>query len=589
MYSDFSYNSPWFHNNPALPGPDNNNVRTYTSVSDYTQSFGGRQAQIAIMGPNIAQNISKFDYTKDAPRVQGAMAKAGLSRKTKLGDFKLTAAIWSPAPWLKISSGSTYGSSSGIMPTQGTPWPFIWGGNFAGGKLDVSNTPKAEFFDGTQNTSALTQFARSTAAYIKGLQDLNGISFYSISIQNELNFEVFYNSCNYPLSSQYITALKAVRAEFDKYSDLKNIKIMGPEDLLGGDAYGMWQFGGGSTAVHKNLQYLTEIAKDTVATDAIDYYCIHGYANNGVSSAGSNPTVWDWWANGWVASPAGGIPPNVKGFMAYNKKSWMTETSGEETPWLSPSTGFPNNGAFSVALKIHQALTTGEQSAWVYWQFAEGGNVSTFNLTDATQLGTAAKYNAFKHYSRFIRPNAVRLNTGIANGSNISVSSYIHDANKSLTVVIVNSNSTPQTITVNVPSLPFSISSFDVFTSSNNNYWKNSMLNVSQNKVTLTVPGYGVSTLNGVEILSTGLTNQAYDTWLNVYPNPASKSIHIETGKPMKLITLYSIAGSVVHSEEMKGTTSHTLNTEKIIPGLYFVKIMDANGAMQVKLLHLIH
>ena len=25
-YSDYTYNSPWFHNNPSLPGPDNNNA-----------------------------------------------------------------------------------------------------------------------------------------------------------------------------------------------------------------------------------------------------------------------------------------------------------------------------------------------------------------------------------------------------------------------------------------------------------------------------------------------------------------------------------------------------------------------------------
>ena len=52
-YSDFTYNSPWFHNSPALPGPENNNVRTYTSAADYTRLFAGRHAQIAVMGPDI--------------------------------------------------------------------------------------------------------------------------------------------------------------------------------------------------------------------------------------------------------------------------------------------------------------------------------------------------------------------------------------------------------------------------------------------------------------------------------------------------------------------------------------------------------
>ena len=507
-FSDNTYNSPWFHNNPPLPGPDGNNVRTYTNASDYTRLFNNNRAQIAVMGPDIAANILKFDYSNTLPRAAGAMAKAGASRKAKLGDFKLTASIWSPAPWLKVTSGNKYGGAAWPLPTANVPFPFIWTDNFTGGKLDVSNTPRAEFFDGVQNTSALTQFARSTAAYVKGFQDRNGVQFYSLSIQNELNFETFYNSCTYPLSSYYITALKAVRAEFNKYTDLRNIRLIGPEDLLGGDAYGLWQFGNsgntvGDLVVHKNLQYLTEIAKDPAATAAVDYYCIHGYASDGVSSAGANSTLWDWWANGWGVAPVGGVPDNVKGFRFYNKKSWMTETSGEEAPWLFPSTGFPNNGAFSVALKMHQAIVNGFNSAWIYWQFSDGAAVGGSTLTDATAMGGAAKYNSFKHFSKYIRPNAVRVGTSSTN-SGVSASSYVQDTDKSLTVVLINSNATAQSVTVNVPTtLGFAISSFSAFTSSNNSYWQSSTLAVSQNRVTLTIPGYGVATLYGTGTTTT--------------------------------------------------------------------------------------
>lgn len=494
-YSDNSYNSPWFHNNPPLPGPDGNNVRTYTDASDYTRLFNDTRAQIAVMGPDINENILKFDLNHTFPRVAGAMAQAGISRKVQLGDFKMTASIWSPAPWLKISSGNTYNDPYWYPgPYTGTPYPFIWYDNFVGGRLDVSGTPRAEFFDGVENTSALTQFARSTAAYIKGIQDTYGFTFYSISIQNELNFETFYNSCTYPLSSQYIAALKAVRQEFDKYDDLKNIKIMGPEDLLGNDAYGMWEYGG---PVHKNLQYLTELAKDLEASNIVDYFCIHGYASDGVNSAGSNSTLWDWWRAGWTTSPAPGIPADVKGFTAYNKKSWMTETSGENPAWLSPATGFPNNGGFSIALKIHQALTNGRESAWIYWQFADGSDVEKSTLTDGNLQGSSPKYVAFKHFSKYIRPNAIRVSTTVSDVANIQASSYVHDADQSLAVVIVNSNSTAQTVTVNVPDLPFQISSFDAYTSGDNNYWQNSTLSVDQQQVSITVPGYGVTTLYG--------------------------------------------------------------------------------------------
>src|SRR6266403_1388547 len=98
------------------------------------------------------------------------------------------------------------------------------------------------------------------------------------------------------------------------------------------------------------------------------FLCIHGYASDGVNAANAVPTSWLWWANGWTNSPAPGIPANVQGFTGYGKKSWMTETSGENPAWLSPATGFPSGGAWSLALRIQQALVFGQQSAWAYWQ-----------------------------------------------------------------------------------------------------------------------------------------------------------------------------------------------------------------------------
>src|SRR5207244_12060305 len=100
--------------------------------------------------------------------------------------------------------------------------------------------------------------------------------FDAISIQNELNFEVYYNSCSYPASGSYIAALKAVRAELDKYPDLATIQLMGPEDLLGGDAYGLWQLGKSNSIVHKHLQYLQNIGADPAAAAALAFFCIHG-------------------------------------------------------------------------------------------------------------------------------------------------------------------------------------------------------------------------------------------------------------------------------------------------------------------------
>ncbi|MBD2766272.1 T9SS type A sorting domain-containing protein [Hymenobacter sp. BT664] len=576
-YSDFTYNSPWFHNSPALPGPDNNNVRTYTNAADYTRLFAGRRATIAVMGENIDQNIAVFDYENVLPRAAGVMAQLGEAKKAQLGDFKLIGSIWSPAPWLKVSSGNLYTGGGGILPTDGTPYPFIWTENFVGGRLDVSNTPRAEF----NNTSALTQFARTTAAYVRGFQNRNNVRFYALSIQNELNFETFYNSCTYPLTSQYIAALKAVRTEFNKYPDLAGIKLIGPEDLLGGSAYGMWQYGAGESTVHKNLQYLTELAKDPAAQAAVDFYCLHGYAADGVSSGGASPTLWDWWANGWTDSPAGGIPANVQGFRRYNKKSWMTETSGEQPAWLFPETGFPSDGGFSVALKIHQALTTGYQSGWVYWQLADGSDVSESTLTDEARGANSDKYTAFKHFARYIRPNAVRLESTVAGSSTVNASSYLHEANRSLTVVLVNASSTAQTVTVTVPTLPFTLSSFQAYTSSNGSLWRNSTLPLARGEVAVSLPAYGVVTLYGGGTTLAAKRDQSR-SGIEVYPNPTKGELNVslpeaKAGEVSIVLTNTLNARVLSETRQLGSNKQLMLSVNKLPAGWYFMTITQGD------------
>ncbi len=573
-YSDFVYNSPWFGNNPDLPGPENNNVRTYTNATDYTRVFAGRRAAIAVMGPSINQNLAYFDFNNSGVKSAGLLVQQAAAKMDQLGDFKLYASIWSPPPWLKVSSGNAIGGMSWPLPVNGTPWPFVWGGNYAGGKLDTSGVPRAEFDDlalgGTGPTSALTQFARYLAAYLRGIQNTYGVKFYAVSIQNELNFEEFYNSCTYPLSSGYLAALKAARAELDKYSDLAGIKIVGPEDLLGGDAYALWQYGSGSTTIHKNLQYLQNLAADPAAASAVSFFCIHGYAPDGVTSAGTNPQSWDWWANGWTASPAAGVPGNVAGFTAYQKKSWMTETSGEDTAWLSPAAGFPNNGAFSLALKIHQALTTGRQSAWIHWQFSDGTSVGSQTLTDATRQAASEKYNAVKHYFRFVRPDSVRVTANVTGSTTLNASAFVHDAERTMVIVLVNSAATAQSASIPLPVIPTGVTSFATYTSQNGSYFQPGMLAVSGGSIAVNVPAYGVVTLRAFGLGG----GDSFSTWIANYfasaPNNSATANPTGDGAPNLLKFAFNLAPNQPNAAVMTAGNG--------VSGLPLIRVEDIGG-----------
>src|SRR5947209_7837579 len=99
-YSDFTYNSPWYHNNPPLPGPETNNVRTYTGATNYSRLFAGRSAAIAVMGPDINYNTNYFNFAAGMPAVGGPLAQLGNTKRGQLSDFKLFGSHWSPAPWV---------------------------------------------------------------------------------------------------------------------------------------------------------------------------------------------------------------------------------------------------------------------------------------------------------------------------------------------------------------------------------------------------------------------------------------------------------------------------------------------------------
>lgn len=599
-YADLNVYSPWFMgsgtnnvfnledaDNPN--GPEGNRVRTYTGPEDYSRTFGGKNAPIAVMGPDIDENVHFFTYQED-----GAIS-TGLKKKTALGDFKLIGSMWSPLPWVKVSSGNNYNQNWWPGPVQGTPWPFIWGGNFAGGRLDVSGTPLEVFNDGNGPTSSLTQFARSTAAYIRGFQDFHQVHFYAISIQNELNFEQFYNSATYPLSSQYIAAIKAIRAEFDQYDDLKDILIMGPEDLLGGDAYGMWQYGGGNDPTHKNLQYLQRLEADPEALDIIDFFCIHGYDGSGVSSSGAASKLWDWWANGWEVSPAAGIPPNVKGFTAYGKKSWMTETSGEDPAWLSPANAYPSSGGWGTALRIHQALTVGRESAWVYWTFSESANdgqATGFSLTSQSTGATSPKYVGAKHFFRYIRPGSYRVITSAETEEEVLSSAYVHEENGTLTVVLINTSSSSRSRTLDIPRLENGKLTFDQFTSSDGQYWQSASVEFVNGSASIDLPAYSVVTLYGRDAISTGLFDQKWKQpapfrLFQNRPNPFSEQalVVFELDRAVYIeIRLQDIQGKVIRTvlAEKKNTGRHEVRIDgSDLPGGVYLCTLRAAGHAQ--------
>jgi O-glycosyl hydrolase len=488
--SDYTYNSPWYHGSPSLPGPEGNNVRTYKGIEDYGRSYGGHKAQIAVLGPELPQQLGQFDYTSEAIRGIGALAQRGARIGQARKEFKLVGSVWSPAPWLKKSSGGHIEGGAGELPVDGTAFPFIWAGNFSGGQLDTSDKKLPQLADRHGPTSALTQFARITAAYVLGFQRAFGVKFYALSLQNELNFETFYNSCTYPDAKGYAAALKALRKELDKNAELRDIKLIGPEDLLGADAYALWQFGDQRAPVHKNLQYLATLAKDPAALSALSFVAVHAYANDGVHAAGDDEQMWRWFNDGWREPPAAGLPAKVDGVRAYQRKSWMTELSGESNVWAPAPGGNVSDSALGLALKVHRGLTVGEQNAWLYWQLVDGEQVRGETLTDPALKASSPKYVAFKHFARYIRPGACAWPVHVENSADVVASAYRHP-HYGTTVVLINRGVATQIALDAALSGPAT-----VYTSSAFSLWKRSTSSPDQDgQLRVNMPGQSIVTL----------------------------------------------------------------------------------------------
>ena len=90
------------------------------------------------------------------------------------------------------------------------------------------------------------------------------------------------------------------------------------------------------------------------------------------------------------------------------------------------------------------------------------------------------------------------LNASVAGSSNLLATAFLHETNRTLTLILLNTSTSTITASVSVHSLPFPLANFRTFTSQNGDLWRTSSVNVANGVAAVTVPGYGITTLYGV-------------------------------------------------------------------------------------------
>ncbi|WP_345571813.1 glycoside hydrolase family 30 protein [Nonomuraea rosea] len=93
------------------------------------------------------------------------------------------------------------------------------------------------------------------------------------------------------------------------------------------------------------------------------------------------------------------------------RPTWMSEWHPNGLTWNTSWYDGSGSDGFTIAAAVHDALTLGNVSGYVYWLGASVGNTRALLLIDeeAKTYHVSKRLWALAAYSRFIRPGAVRL------------------------------------------------------------------------------------------------------------------------------------------------------------------------------------
>ena len=260
------------------------------------------------------------------------------------------------------------------------------------GVLATPWTPPASMKDNgvLTNGSLLPSQYANYASYLKKFADYtaaNAAPLRAISVQNEPDWPATYESCVWS-SSQFLSFFRTNAAA------IGNTPVMMPESL----GY--------------NFTYSDATLNDAVAVTNVDLIGGHLY---GVT------TIQDY------------TNAHSKG-----KPTWMTEYLVNDQTIES---------AIDTAKQIHECLTIGNMSAYIWWKCL--GDIN--GLVDASGVIQKRGY-VMSQFSRFVRPGHVRI--GTTNLGSGFVSAYRNTNATQFAIVVINNNSIAFTQVVNLNNFP---------------------------------------------------------------------------------------------------------------------------------------
>ncbi|NYI04141.1 glycoside hydrolase family 30 protein [Allostreptomyces psammosilenae] len=130
---------------------------------------------------------------------------------------------------------------------------------------------------------------------------------------------------------------------------------------------------------------------------------------------------------------------------ATDKPTWMSEWGPNSRGWPGNWDDGTDSDGLSLAVRVHDTLAEAGASAYLYWYGASIGNTGALIRMDGDSYEVSHRLWAIGAFSRFIRPDAVRVEAGSDN-PDLKVSAY-RNADGSKVLEIINTGTTASTET----------------------------------------------------------------------------------------------------------------------------------------------
>lgn len=119
-----------------------------------------------------------------------------------------------------------------------------------------------------------------------------------------------------------------------------------------------------------------------------------------------------------------------------DRPTWMSEWSPDGDTWNEAWDDGSGYDGMTVARDVHAALTEAGVNGYVYWFGASTGTTRAFIQMDGADYHVSKRLWAFAAYSRFVRPEAVRL--GAESGSDSVEVTAFRNADGSTVLEVIN-------------------------------------------------------------------------------------------------------------------------------------------------------